>query len=377
MFENKSREPFLEQHKGVRVFLLSLLLFLTVIIGLGTYAAAKLNVPYSENAPSVTVTVAKGASSSQVARSLEQKKVISNDRVFLYYLFAKGAINKIQAGNYELSGAMTIPEIVQKLTHGEVISNEVRVRIGEGWNLSQIAAAVEESGLGTKDSFHKLTGSPPALGGSAALGTILSRYEFLDNLPAGTTLEGYLFPDTYFISREGGAEELVHKALQNFDKQVSSDLRFKISAQNKTLHQVITIASLIEAEVGRNVVGRKLTESEIKEIEEERFIVADIFWTRLGLGLPLESDATVGYATGKPRRQATIEDTKINSLYNTYRYAGLPPGPINSPSLAAIDATLNPANTPYLFFLSAPDGKAYFARTLEEHNANRRKYLSE
>ena len=118
MFENKSREPFLEQHKGVRVFLLSLLLFLTVIIGLGTYAAAKLNVPYSENAPSVTVTVAKGASSSQVARILEQKKVISNDRVFLYYLFAKGAINKIQAGNYELSGAMTIPEIVQKLTHG-------------------------------------------------------------------------------------------------------------------------------------------------------------------------------------------------------------------------------------------------------------------
>lgn len=371
---NRTDRRFTDRPK-VKIILLSILFAFSLFLGLATYASAKLRQPFNDDAPTKVIEIGKGSTSRSIAWLLEQEKIISNDRIFLYYLIIKRAANKIQAGKYELSGAMTIPEVVETLTQGKVISNEVRIRIGEGWTIKQIADAVEHSGLATRAQIEALIGTTPDRKSLQASSTWRSRYDFLQNLPANATLEGYLFPDTYNVSREGGAEELIAKMLRNFDRQLTPELRSKAAAQNHTLRQVLIIASLVEAEVGRNISGRSLTDEEKQEIEEERRIVADIFWTRLGLGMGLESDATIGYITGTPRAQALLSDLKINSPYNTYRFVGLPPGPIGNPSLASIEATLNPADTPYLFFLSAPDGKAYFARTLQEHNENRRKYL--
>ena len=353
-----------------------LLLSLAMIIGLGTYAAAKLKRPYLDDAPIQQVLIPKGSSSREIAQILEQKKIIRGDRIFLYYLVMKRAAGKVQAGNYELSAGMTIPEIVEKLTLGQVLSNEARLRIGEGWNLAQIGKALEENGLGKKESFYKLAGSPPWEGSQLADSSLLLKFSFSKNLPRGATLEGYLFPDTYLISREGGAEELAFKMLRNFDARVDEDLRNGALKLNKTLHQVLTVASLVEAEVGRNVSGRSLTDTEKEELETERKIVAGIFWKRLSIGMALESDATISYITGKPKRQSALDDLQIKSPYNTYRNPGLPPGPIGNPGLAAIKAALDPAATSYLYFVSAPDGKAYFARTLEEHKRNRAQYLN-
>ena len=367
-------EPFFEQHRRLRVFLLLLLFIFALLLGLGTYAAAKLRRPYLDDAPKKVVTVKKGSTSRQIAKLLEEEKIISGDRIFLYYLLVKRASADIQAGSYELSGGMTIPEIVEVLTEGSVVSNEVRIRVGEGWNINNIVAAIDDAGLGEKEDFFKLAGTTPANGSKAASGDVVSKYDFLSGLPAGATLEGYLFPDTYFVSREGGVEEFVHKMLRNFDNRLTPEMRAAINSQGRTLHQVMTVASLVEGEVGRNISGA-LTEEQKAEIENERRTVADIFWTRVKIGMALESDATISYATGKPRRQATLDDLEIQSPYNTYRRPGFPPGPINNPSLAAIEAALNPADTPYLFFLSAPDGKAYFAKTLEEHKQNRARYL--
>ena len=367
---------YLDSHPRLRVFLLALLLLFTIVLGLGTYAAAKLKKPYKENAALKTVAIKKGMSGRQIANVLEHEKIISGDRVFLYYVWIKGAPEKILAGSYELSAAMTVPEIVEKLTRGEVVSNEIRLRIGEGWHIERIAQTVAESGLNNKDKFYALVGTAPWQGGQAARRDLATRYQFLKSLPDGASLEGYLFPDTYFVSRNGGGEELAIKALENFGQKVTEEMLSQAKVQNRSLHEVITVASLIEGEVGRTRSGQVLSTAEAAQVSEERHIVSDIFWKRLRLGMALQSDATVGYATGKPRRQATAEDLKINSPYNTYKFAGLPPGPINNPSLAAIQAALNPAETDYLYFLSAPDGKAYFAKTLAEHNRNREKYLS-
>ncbi|OGE86035.1 MAG: hypothetical protein A3J48_03315 [Candidatus Doudnabacteria bacterium RIFCSPHIGHO2_02_FULL_46_11] len=369
-------EPsLLSQRPKLRIFLLLILLGLTIILSLGTYAAAKLKVPLDQDGALRIVTINQGTTARQVSGILERAGIISEDRLFLYYLWIKGAREKIQAGNYELSAAMTIPEVVQKITVGEVVTNEIRIRIGEGWRLSQIADELEKSGVGTADDFFKLAGSTPATGGRFASREITNRYSFLNNLPPSASLEGFLFPDTYIITHEGGAAELIHKALQNFENKVSSDILEQAKIQNRSLYEIITMASLVEAEVGRNVVGRGLTETEIFEIKEERKTVADVFWSRLDLGMALESDASISYATGKALTRATFEDLEVNSSYNTYRNPGLPKGPIGGPSLESIVATLNPANTEFLFFVTDLSGKAYFAETLVGHNRNRANHL--
>ena len=189
MDENIHSDSYLEHHPRVKLFLLSLLLIFALILGFSTYAAAKLKQPFKEDAQTQVIDISKGSSSRQIAASLEKEKIITNDRVFLYYLWIKGAREKIQAGSYELSASMTIPEIVGKLTKGEVVPNEIRFRIGEGWNLDRIAAQVEESGLGTREDFFKLAGSVPSFGNRAANPDIINRYEFLKNLPSGATLE--------------------------------------------------------------------------------------------------------------------------------------------------------------------------------------------
>ena len=365
--------------RKVKIFLLTLLLLATVFLGVTTYAASQLKRPLMKDAPTRMVTVARGSTTSDIAKDLESKNIIGNYRFFVYYVMLKGGSQNIQAGNYELSASMTIPEIVEHLTEGKVYSNEVRIRINEGWNLDQIANEIEKSGIGKREDFFKLVGTTPSNGGDPANSDLVRRFSFLSSLPRTATLEGYLFPDTYQVSRAGGVEELVDKMLRNFDKKVNQDLQAEFSAAAsqrpaRTARQIIIMASLIEGEVGRNITGN-LSETDIKELEEERHIVSDVFWSRLARGMGMESDATVGYATGKARRQATFADLEINSPYNTYRFAGLPPGSINNPGLDSIRAALSPANTDFLFFLSAPDGKAYFAKTLQEHNANRAKYL--
>src|SRR3989344_9339423 len=178
-------EPsLLSQRPKLRIFLLLILLGLTIILSLDTYAAAKLKVPLDQDGALRIVTITQGTTARQVSGILERAGIISEDRVFLYYLWIKGAREKIQAGSYELSASMTIPEIVGKLTKGEVVPNEIRFRIGEGWNLDRIAAQVEESGLGTREDFFKLAGSVPSFGNRAASPDIINRYEFLKNLPS-------------------------------------------------------------------------------------------------------------------------------------------------------------------------------------------------
>ena len=182
------------------------------------------------------------------------------------------------------------------------------------------------------------------------------KYQFLqdENIK---TLEGYLFPDTYFFSKEINTEGIIEKMLDNFNKKLTESLREEIKSQGKTISEIITMASILEMEV-RN--------------KNDREVVSGIFWNRIKNRQPLQSDITLTYVLGVKKKQYSIEDTKADSPYNTYLNKGLPPGPISNPGMDAIIAALHPKATEYSYFLSDPDtGETVFAKTFEEHKKNK------
>lgn len=332
-----------------------------------SYLAVKIGKPLATAAESKTFEIAKGATTKQVAQGLQGEHLVGSAFLFESYIYLKGWDGRIQAGSYSLSAIMPIREIAKVLVVGRQIANEARVTIIEGWNRAEIAAALEENGVVAREAeFLRLSAAAFA-----------DDFDFLKNQPkkfAG--LEGYLFPDTYVFAKGAAPEAAARKMLQNFNLKLNADMRREIDRQGKTVHEIVTLASLVEREVGRNVrKGENLSAQDLERLAQERRLVAGVFRNRLGAGLPLESDASISFLTGRRSARATLEELKIDSPYNTYKYPGLPPGPIASPSLDAILAAIYPAQTDYLYFVTAEDGTAHFAKTLPEHRANRRKYL--
>jgi UPF0755 protein len=184
-------------------------------------------------------------------------------------------------------------------------------------------------------------------------------YDFLKDLPAGTSLEGFLFPDTYLIPRTGTARQLITLQLDSFKQQWNDTRKGQAAQRHLTPQQVVTIASMIEREA---------------RFDEDRPLVASVIYNRLQAGWPLQIDATVLYAKGVWQSTVSIDDRKINSPYNTYLHTGLPPGPIANPGIKAIDATLQPAQTGYFFYLSDKQGHNHYARTNDEFNQLLKQY---
>lgn len=224
------------------------------------------------------------------------------------------------------------------------------ITIIEGWNLKQIDGYLKKEGVATDKAISDFR-----------VGDYKADYDFLADAPAKADLEGYLFPDTYRIFASTTADEIVVKMLNNFAAKVSPEMMTEISRQKKTLHQVVTMASVVEKEV--------TSKNDMK-------IVAGIFWDRIKNGQALQSCATLAYVLGENKPQYTYEDTQIKSSYNTYINQGLPPGPIANPGLNAISGSIYPTYTNYNYFLSRPDtGETVFSATYEEHTANKQKYL--
>lgn len=187
------------------------------------------------------------------------------------------------------------------------------------------------------------------------------QYDFFQDAPRNVDLEGFLFPDTYRLYENDNSQILIDKMLANFDKKLTPELRAEIVKQKKSIFEIITLASIVEKEV-RSTADMKL--------------VAGIFYNRLKSGQGLQSCATLAYILGVNKTQYSYADTQIDSPYNTYKYRGLPPGPIANPGLAAITAAIYPTKTDYNYFLSDPaTGQTIFSKTLDQHNANKAKYL--
>ncbi|MEK7075665.1 MAG: endolytic transglycosylase MltG, partial [Patescibacteria group bacterium] len=242
---------------------------------------------------------------------------------------------------------------------------QVSWRAVEGWTISDIASDLEKRGLVTEKDFN------------AELKVVLTDYDFLGELKdlksKPSSLEGYLFPDTYFIASKPTASSVVKKMMDNLEGKMTTQMRVDIAKQDRSIYGVLTLASIIEKEVGRNT--SKVSSEDLQALQEERETVAGIFVNRLRINMALQSDATIGYITKKNNPQTSSADLLIDSPYNTYKYRGLPPGPISNPSLSAIKAAIYYKKTDYLYFLTMKDGTAVYAKTLDEHNINKRKYL--
>ena len=265
--------------------------------------------------------IEKGQSLFQIAEDLENEGLIKNKFFFDLYTLIIKAQGKLQAGEYSLSPAMDIAEIAKKIISGDVA--KIIVTIPEGFTVKQI-----EEKLGVE-------------------------------LP-GENLEGFLFPDTYQFPLGVSGEEVVKKMRDNFEKKLTPDLREKIKTQGKTTFEIVTMASLLEKEV---------------KGKEDKELVSGILWKRLENKIPLQVDATITYITGKKTTKISKEDTQIDSPYNTYKYRGLPVGPICNPGLESIIAAVYPESSEYWYYLSTPTGETIFSKTLEEHNLTKAKYL--
>lgn len=259
--------------------------------------------------------------------------------------------------------------LVDRQARIEEAANQKAVQVSwraiEGWTIADIAGDLEKRGLVTEKDFNQ------------GLKSALFSYDFLGELKDLTfkpsSLEGYLFPDTYFVAAKPTAKSVIQKMLDNLGGKITEQMRADIKKQNRSIFEVLTLASIVEKEVGRNTATTSAADQQV--LQEERETVAGIFMNRLKIGMALQSDATIGYITKKNDPQASSADLLIDSPYNTYKYRGLPPGPISNPSLSAIKAAIYYKATDYLYFLTKKDGTAVYAKTLEEHNANKRKYL--
>jgi UPF0755 protein len=295
-------------------------------------------------------TVDIGESVNSIAFRLQDLGIIRNADAFRLYLIYAGLDKGIQAGEYQLSAADSAVQIARKMQ--DATPSEVTFTILPGWRLDEIAAALPTSGLQfSADSFLKAARHPDA-----------------SVLPAGfpklKSLEGFMFPGEYKLKRDIPLEAFLVTVLQQFDDQVPQDLRDAFKQRGLKLAEAVTLASVVQREA---------------MVEEEQPIIASVFYNRLANGMKLESDPTVQFALGYNQKQSTwwtnplsSDDLQIDSPYNTYINAGLPPGPISNPGISALRAVAYPADTPYYYFRARCDGsgKHSFAKTYAEHLQN-------
>ncbi|MEA3453186.1 MAG: endolytic transglycosylase MltG [Patescibacteria group bacterium] len=294
--------------------------------------------------------IEQGDGLSSIAYNLKESKLINSQILFGAYIFIKGDQSSLQAGAYSFSRSMSIKEIADKIIKGETLKS--KVTIIEGWNLEKIAEYFEEKRIVQKEDFLELANNP---------GILVEDFSCLNDKPQVESLEGYLFPDTYSVRETHSSEDIIRMMLDNLNKKITPDLRTEIEEQNKSIFEIIIMASLLEKEVRG---------------EEDKKIVSGIFWKRIANQYPLQSCATIGYILGKDKWRYSVEDTKINSPYNTYQNLGLPIGPICNPGLESIEAAIRPEATKFWYYLSTPEGETIFSKTLHEHNVAKAKYLN-
>lgn len=270
---------------------------------------------------------------------------------------------------FAVLGARTylVHKAQQRQAQKQTKAPSATIAIIEGWTADEIAAYLQKNNLVLKADFL-----------NAEKNFDTAAYPLLESKPQNQDLEGFLFPDTYFITPgktvadKSVSQAIIKKLLDNFSEKFTPQMQTQARARGMSVYQILTLASIIEKETGRNAV----TQEQKDALASERKIIAGIFYNRLNSGQPLQSDATINFITKKNNPAPFSEDLQVKSPYNTYLHAGLPPGPICNPSLSSITAALYPAKTDYFYFLhKQPSGEAVYSETYEQHLMNKQKYL--
>jgi UPF0755 protein len=322
------------------------LIGLVLATAVGLYAYIALSRPAGLPGPPQAFVIDSGERVPSIAARLEADGLIESALIFQVMLKLRGADSQIKAGEFQLHSGMSPSEIIDTLIETPAQAG-VRVTIKEGQRIGEIADTLAAADLIDPERFLALTRD-----GTFAMDFLPERVD---------SLEGYLFPDTYFFPRHGADREqaILGMMLTEFGQKLTPDRRDRVAAGGYSLHQVVTVASIVEREAG---------------VPEERVRIAGVFYNRLRAGMPLQADPTTQYALGRPGNWwpvLRLDPHTVDHPYNTYVVSGLPPGPISNPGLAAIDAAITPEDHEYLFFVACGGGTHAFAQTNDEHERNR------
>lgn len=340
--------------------------FLVIIIVLGSFFIVYSGVINSSanKGEDKNFIIEKGQSVSSIAKNLKEQNLIKSSFFFKLYTKISNKQSFFKEGSYVLNPQMSIKQIVSELTPRVFLKPEEKITFIEGWNIKNYIRALEEKELIDSDKFLLLVGEPLLdyrENNKNYPKDYSEEFDFLDSKPIYYSLEGYLFPDTYRFFLDSDEDDIIKKMLSNFDKKLTEKMRADIKAQGKTIHEIITMASIIEKEVKN---------------QNDMKIVSGIFWDRIKNGQALESCATLAYILGVNKNQYSYEDTRASSPFNTYINRGLPPTPIASPGFRAIEASLYPEKTDYNYFLTNTEtGETIFSKTYQEHLINKNKYI--
>jgi len=324
--------------------LLNLFIILTLLVwGISGFFYYQVLNPVGESTESITISIAPGATLKQISNNLESHNLIRSASAFRLLANIRKKQTHIQVGEYELSQSMLPMDILKAITSGKTVLHPIT--IPEGYRITEIAELFSKKILIDKEVFIKESRNK----------------DLIQELDINSdSLEGYLFPETYHFSKHSSEKKIIQTMLNTFkQKMQSQSILDQVTNSKMSMHEIITLASLIEKETGKN---------------EERKHISSVFHNRLRKKMLLQTDPTVIYAIEEFDGNIRKKDLSIDSPYNTYRYKGLPPGPIASPGLKSITAALSPIKTNHFYFVSRKDGSHHFSSSLEEHNNAVRRY---
>jgi UPF0755 protein len=330
----------------VKKLFIALLVLVAVIAasaaGVAFYALNRMQTPYKGfSEPEKFVDIPSGSGAAEIRRRLVDAGIVSDQWAFRAALVWTGQGRALKAGEYRFDRPMSVVEVIDKIARGDVYAHPIT--FPEGLTIREMAVIYQSQGFGPADDFIK----------AARQGSLVRDLD-----PAAEDLEGYLFPETYTLPRATQASKLVSIMVDRFRDTYSSLEPKRSGESNLSVRQIVTLASLVEKETGK---------------AEERPLVAAVYRNRLSRNMAMQADPTVVYAlvkAGTYDGNIRKQDLAFDSPYNTYKYPGLPPGPIASPGRAALEAALAPADVEYLYFVSRNDGSHAFAETLAQHNGN-------
>ncbi|MBD1382049.1 endolytic transglycosylase MltG [Metabacillus arenae] len=342
------------------VFISLIIIFSGVIGGGYLYIKSALKPVNPKNTDPVMVEIPIGSSVSSIAGILEDNGLIKNKHIFKYYVKFKSE-SGFQAGEYQLNQAMDFQEMIDLMKTGKVSENVTfQITIPEGRQLSEIAALIAKSApYSEKEVLNKLQDKK-------FIDYLKKKYpdtltNEIDKKHIKYALEGYLYPATYpFYEKKPSLEDIIEPMVQQTNKMVLNYLP-KIEEKKMNVHQFLTMASLIEEEATEKA---------------DRDKISSVFYNRIEEGMPLQTDPTVLYALGEHKDRVLYDDLEVDSLYNTYKNTGLPPGPIANAGESSFAAALEPENTDFLYFLATRKGEVIFTKTLKEHNKEKAKHIT-
>ncbi|TLS39299.1 endolytic transglycosylase MltG [Pseudalkalibacillus caeni] len=353
-----------EENRTVRrivIIILSLLLitFAAVIVGGYFYIKNTLEPVNPENDKKVQVSIPIGSSTTSIGKILEEENIIKDATAFRYYVKYKNETD-FQAGDYEFSPSMSLDQIIAKLKNGKVMKEVVaKITVPEGIWVPDVAKRIAKATDSTQEEVMA------KLNDKEYVKSLINTYPFLTEEimkeDIKYPLEGYLFPATYEFSEEPTIEKAVQTMLKK-TQSVLGKYQDQIDGKNYNIHEIMTLASLIEEEATQKADREK---------------ISSVFYNRIEQEMPLQTDPTILYALGRHSASISKKDLGIDSPYSTYKNRGLPIGPIANPGEASIKAAVSPADTDYLYFYARPTGEVYFSKTNAEHNKIRAKYDGE